>query len=680
MSDEFAGGDGGGSAGRTELIQPGRDLQSNWEVDLARKLEEYLLKICSGEMTSSEQDQALHSVNFAEAALLLQGSVQVYSRKVEYLYSLVIHALEFLSQKRNQQDQQDQQETENPDQPNRKKSDRLVNEEEEEFLGLEDVPEDPKADLDILKEKESWKKAVKPPANLIVIEGDCLDTSGADEIESYLLATCEFYKDFLLLDPCDAESINSFLQEKENEKQKQKENSIRSKNPKSTSKSAYSIHKENLENQTNLDQNENLEGGFEPQERENDMDFNNDDGFCENNFDMSPHNEPNFNNFDNISENSDGEFSDPWKPLNPHEIGSLKVKPFKKVKNYPRPLNFATKRCSFASQFPIVKFERTVNLQTGPHTFSESVIEIMRSLTLQDDENNNNNMENFPSFGSNNNENNFDENEGQDYDFGGDDNADDIFNNMDADLPTYPKNEGENDEMIGTSGTKDDEFDLNENLEDLCKKHLDDLLASVMETEKQSEIASRVSTWTDRIEHALEEQDTHGPFDIGVYGENILEKISSEAENTNIMSFTDVMSGKPKHEVARSFSALLQLANSGKVDLEKPNYGEELVCYTNENPFYVRLLGQDTNITDCENNVNNINDNIVNVSFETRKRIKSPLKKKASKKIAESSSSVLDGKAKVKLGKGKLVKSTPDGKKRRKAKLLGNIEECNSEI
>lgn len=31
------------------------------------------------------------------AALLVQGSVQVYSRKVEYLYSLVLHALEFIS-------------------------------------------------------------------------------------------------------------------------------------------------------------------------------------------------------------------------------------------------------------------------------------------------------------------------------------------------------------------------------------------------------------------------------------------------------------------------------------------------------------------------------------------------------------------------------------------------------
>lgn len=34
------------------------------------------------------------------AALLIQGSAQVYSRKVEYLYSLVLQTLEFLSHKR----------------------------------------------------------------------------------------------------------------------------------------------------------------------------------------------------------------------------------------------------------------------------------------------------------------------------------------------------------------------------------------------------------------------------------------------------------------------------------------------------------------------------------------------------------------------------------------------------
>ncbi|PNX70796.1 hypothetical protein L195_g057752, partial [Trifolium pratense] len=82
------------SGGAFHTVHAERDLQSNWEVDLAKKLEEYLLKICSGEIIG-EDEGSIH-VNFAEAALLLQGSIQVYSRKVEYLYNLVLRTLEFL--------------------------------------------------------------------------------------------------------------------------------------------------------------------------------------------------------------------------------------------------------------------------------------------------------------------------------------------------------------------------------------------------------------------------------------------------------------------------------------------------------------------------------------------------------------------------------------------------------
>jgi len=47
-------------------VQPHRDLQSNWAVDLAKSLEDYLLKICSGEITGA--DEANFSVNFAEGS------------------------------------------------------------------------------------------------------------------------------------------------------------------------------------------------------------------------------------------------------------------------------------------------------------------------------------------------------------------------------------------------------------------------------------------------------------------------------------------------------------------------------------------------------------------------------------------------------------------------------------
>lgn len=59
----------GPSGGAFHAVHAERDLQSNWEVDLAKKLEEYLLKICSGEITGEEEGN-IH-VNFAEGLVHL---------------------------------------------------------------------------------------------------------------------------------------------------------------------------------------------------------------------------------------------------------------------------------------------------------------------------------------------------------------------------------------------------------------------------------------------------------------------------------------------------------------------------------------------------------------------------------------------------------------------------------
>jgi condensin-2 complex subunit H2 len=83
------------------------------------------------------------------------------------------------------------------------------------------------------------RKVVRPPANLLVFEGDCLD-SEASELDSYMvnfvshllqlqpancdsdlvaisvlqLSTCNFFGHFLLLDPCDAPAVFDYLQGK----------------------------------------------------------------------------------------------------------------------------------------------------------------------------------------------------------------------------------------------------------------------------------------------------------------------------------------------------------------------------------------------------------------------------------------------------------------------------------
>ena len=72
-----------------ELITPIKDLAKNWDVDLNTELEKYMITF--------EQD--VNSDNFAEAALVIQGSAGVWSKKVEFLYSLAVDSLGMLEEK-----------------------------------------------------------------------------------------------------------------------------------------------------------------------------------------------------------------------------------------------------------------------------------------------------------------------------------------------------------------------------------------------------------------------------------------------------------------------------------------------------------------------------------------------------------------------------------------------------
>ncbi|XP_044285428.1 condensin-2 complex subunit H2 [Varanus komodoensis] len=81
----------------THFLQPIRDLTKNWEVDVAAQLSEYLEEL---DQICISFDGGKTTMNFIEAALLIQGSACVYSKKVEYLYSLVYQALDFISNKK----------------------------------------------------------------------------------------------------------------------------------------------------------------------------------------------------------------------------------------------------------------------------------------------------------------------------------------------------------------------------------------------------------------------------------------------------------------------------------------------------------------------------------------------------------------------------------------------------
>jgi len=74
------------------LLQPIKDLSKVWNIEIADELERYIEEVSHLVVPHPEDGNA--KLNFAEAALLIQGSTAIYSRKVELLYQLVYQALE----------------------------------------------------------------------------------------------------------------------------------------------------------------------------------------------------------------------------------------------------------------------------------------------------------------------------------------------------------------------------------------------------------------------------------------------------------------------------------------------------------------------------------------------------------------------------------------------------------
>ncbi|XP_053718520.1 condensin-2 complex subunit H2 isoform X1 [Synchiropus splendidus] len=76
------------------LLQPIRDLTKNWDIDVASELNDYLEELDEMCITF---DGGQTRLNFAEAALLIQGSTCIYSKKVQLLHDLVYQTMEYIN-------------------------------------------------------------------------------------------------------------------------------------------------------------------------------------------------------------------------------------------------------------------------------------------------------------------------------------------------------------------------------------------------------------------------------------------------------------------------------------------------------------------------------------------------------------------------------------------------------
>lgn len=159
--------------------------------------------------------------------------------------------------------------------------------------------------------------------------------------------------------------------------------------------------------------------------------------------------------------------------------------------------------------------------------------------------------------------------------------------------------------------------------EDLCRQHIESMIAAAAAQEVQTELAQRVSTWRTKIDPVLKAEETRHCFDIQEYGERIIDKLADlqvwnaesmhvqglvlmgksssllhdlsamdhafvskclplmlqikspekeapepkKADTSKVYDFKEVASTMEKFEVSRLFAAMLQLINNRQVGI-----------------------------------------------------------------------------------------------------------------
>ena len=115
------------------LLEPIRELERNWSIDIASELEDYLAELEA--ITIAFEDGK--RLDFAEAALVIQGSTCIYGKKVDSLYELVLNTLDQVIHKKKEKEQQQrqrQQQEQQDDEPVQPEDG-----EEEPFVTLDDT-------------------------------------------------------------------------------------------------------------------------------------------------------------------------------------------------------------------------------------------------------------------------------------------------------------------------------------------------------------------------------------------------------------------------------------------------------------------------------------------------------------------------------------------------------------
>lgn len=590
----------------SHLLQPIRDLTKNWDVDVAAQLEEYLAEIESIKLSF---DGGKTTMNFAEAALVIQGSACVYSKKVEYLYTLVYQTLDLIASKKRLQ-----QASSVDDQG--KDTDASFRDDAAEFLSLDDIKEAKNIDL-----KEDEDDPQREASNIVPRTPLALVPLGEKDKEDVLLSrtgevlgsrndfkmnTCAIHASgTLLLDLMHLSLLDSSFKRLMTSTPAEP---MLDPQPGTEDQRSNQVVTDGVANADDMNLPETDDNFDVPELMDDDNavdDYNDDgnngaeevEGFNEERRALRARETQQTRQVQQLP------FKDPWKLLDPHDPCAGKDIPLKKGKPFKKPLSVTSqkqkkkkrKRQEQSSEPTLILINQFISQAFYSHATKMSRnhlktpsflefeylywIEFRRQQTVQvklkkllsqlavKEE-----IEELKSIVVNPDENEaaqgYDDDDkvgsdDDDDDFGGGGVDDEVFPG-DADVP-------ETIEPMALDGPA--EGVVISSYEEMVRQYVEGYLTEAQQYAQETELSRRVRDWEDRIVPVLAQEDTHRPFDIHMYGEEILQSFKGKRNQ----DFKALARKKEPFEICRLFLATLQLANNYNVEITADGVGEGAV-------------------------------------------------------------------------------------------------------
>jgi condensin-2 complex subunit H2 len=628
------------------LLRPIRDLTSNWHVDVVAVLSSYMAELGIDLDAVPENARARAAVDFKQAALLVEGSTSVYSRKVDYLYSLVFAAADKIYEARGRAKPSLRAKASSPgakdiavgadadDEISFLLLDDLLKETQADRAGIT-LPERDRSDHAQLARSQNAARLVSVPLHLLppgphATRGNASVNPNNNGLRM-LDASINVNTGALLLDGIGVDIPAAADTER-------------------TGFSGTPYKQGDVYDANHLgNDNDNFDDG----NSDNIFGVGNDDNVAD--FEM-----PQGDAFGSIKEPLGAvaadltelrrsarqaenirraapakQFIDPYAPLDPHDDMRIASCPVQKGKTWAKPKPAAAK--SPVNEFEFLSHSLTDHV-LGPFdakyapksnrfvsfpAIHQQFMSRMRSLAVVKRRRTRSYdriagcgpdvgfVHHIPDFklipdgdGDGGIRDAFDKSvESADFDNGDDDGRDDFdgnnFNDDDDEDDQMPVFEPLTDDgpgdgrpgngIINNGDTLDRRIELiAASYEEACRKYLHETSLLWQEHSTSSQLEQRVSDWRSKIEPLLEEEERRLVFDIRVYGNELLDRFEEMSRTTRseqtVMSI--LFSATEVFDVSRMFLATLQLVNSYKIDIIPPAAG---VVQT-FNPI-IKLLG-----------------------------------------------------------------------------------------